>query len=117
MPVRTPSYRFHKPSGQAVVTLSGKDHYLGRYGSPESRSAYDRAVAEWLAHGRRSVEPEPHTDADDLTVNELLVAYWDHVASYYVKNGQATSEPGTIRQALRPDRELYGDTQARDFGP
>jgi integrase len=50
-------------------------------------------------------------------VNELLVAYWDHVGSYYVKDGKPTSEPGTIRQALRPVRELYGDTPAREFGP
>jgi hypothetical protein len=27
---RIPSYREHKPSGQAVVTLNGRDHYLGR---------------------------------------------------------------------------------------
>jgi hypothetical protein len=40
MPVRIPSYRLHKPTGQAVVTLSGKDQYLGRHGSPESRAAY-----------------------------------------------------------------------------
>jgi hypothetical protein len=26
-----PTYRKHKRSGQAVVTLSGKDHYLGPY--------------------------------------------------------------------------------------
>jgi hypothetical protein len=26
-----PSYRRHKPSGQAVVTLNGKDIYLGTY--------------------------------------------------------------------------------------
>jgi hypothetical protein len=25
---RVPSYRRHKPSGQAVVTLNGKDRYL-----------------------------------------------------------------------------------------
>jgi hypothetical protein len=25
---RTPSYRHHQPSGQAVVTLNDKDHYL-----------------------------------------------------------------------------------------
>jgi hypothetical protein len=30
--LRTPSYRHHKPSGQAVVTLEGRDIYLGRYG-------------------------------------------------------------------------------------
>jgi hypothetical protein len=30
---RIPSYRLHKPSGQAVVTI-GKDIYLGRFNSP-----------------------------------------------------------------------------------
>ena len=55
--VRTPSYRCHKPSGQAVVTLAGKDHYLGRHGSPESRQAYERLVAEWLANRRRPHDP------------------------------------------------------------
>src|SRR5947209_15873084 len=106
MSVRIPSYRLHKPSGQAVVTLSGRDHYLGKYGSPESRAAYERLVAEWLASRRRPPAPEAATC--DLTVNELLLAYWDHARSYYVKDGRPTSEPGTIRQALRPVRELYG---------
>jgi hypothetical protein len=30
----------------AVVRIAGHDHYLGKYGNPES---YDRLVAEWLA--------------------------------------------------------------------
>ena len=30
---KLPSYRLHKASGQAVVTLSGRDDYLGPYGS------------------------------------------------------------------------------------
>ena len=29
----TPKYRKHRHSGQAVVTLAGKDHYLGKYGT------------------------------------------------------------------------------------
>jgi hypothetical protein len=43
-PTRTPSYRKHKGSGQAVVTLNGKDHYLGRYGTRHSKDAYDRLI-------------------------------------------------------------------------
>ena len=35
MPFRTPSYRLLKSSGQAVVTIDGRDHYLGKHGSPE----------------------------------------------------------------------------------
>jgi len=31
-----PRYRRHRATGQAVVTLSGHDHYLGRYGTKTS---------------------------------------------------------------------------------
>jgi len=39
-PVR--KYAQHKASGQARVTVNGKDHYLGPYGSPESGRRYAR---------------------------------------------------------------------------
>jgi hypothetical protein len=74
MPVRTPSYRLHKPSGQAVVTFSGKDHYLGRFGSPESREAYDRLVAEWLAN-RRCPAPLSCERIEPISISQLLDAY------------------------------------------
>jgi hypothetical protein len=48
-----PSYRLHKQSGQAIITLSGKDALLGRHGTKDSRAKYDRLIAEWLANGRR----------------------------------------------------------------
>ncbi|HEU5117937.1 MAG TPA: hypothetical protein VFT74_15020, partial [Isosphaeraceae bacterium] len=66
---RTPSYRLHKPSGQAVVTLGGRDYYLGLYGSSESRTEYDRRLAEWLANGRRAATPLPTSDSD-LIIHE-----------------------------------------------
>lgn len=47
-----PKYRKHRASGQAVVTLAGVDHYLGKYGTKVSRIGYDRLIAEWLAGGR-----------------------------------------------------------------
>jgi hypothetical protein len=56
---RVPSYRLHKPSGNAVVTLAGKDIYLGTYNCPESREAYDRRIGEWLASGRQAPAPSP----------------------------------------------------------
>ncbi len=114
--VRTPSYRLHKPSSQAVVTLSGRDYYLGRYNAPESRAAYDRLIAEWLASGRRLGKASP-ASGPDLTINELLLAYLQFANGYYVKNGKPTSEPKNICCALRPLRQLYGHTFAKDFGP
>ena len=44
-----PSYRLYKRTGQAVVTIDGHDHYLGAYGSPESKKAYNRLIDAWLA--------------------------------------------------------------------
>jgi hypothetical protein len=49
---KLPSYRLHRPSGRAVVTLNGRDHYLGGWNTPESRTEYDRLIADWLAAGR-----------------------------------------------------------------
>ena len=49
MPRRTshvPSYRLHKPSGQARVIINGRHVYLGPYGSEESREKYVRLIAE-----------------------------------------------------------------------
>jgi RHS repeat-associated protein len=48
---RLPAYRKHKQSGQAIVTLSGRDHLLGRHGTIDSRAKDDRLIAEWLANG------------------------------------------------------------------
>jgi hypothetical protein len=43
------SYLCHKPSGQALLTLNGKDFCLGVWQSPESHAQYDRLIAEWTS--------------------------------------------------------------------
>ena len=53
-----PTYRLHKQSGQAIVTLTDglggrRDVLLGTDDTPESRTAYLRTLAEWEAGGRR----------------------------------------------------------------
>jgi hypothetical protein len=48
-----PKYRLHKRSGQAYVSLNGRDLYLGAHGSEQSRAEYDRVIAEWLSSGAR----------------------------------------------------------------
>ncbi|WP_406699153.1 site-specific integrase [Singulisphaera sp. Ch08] len=111
---RTPSYRLHRPSGQAVVTLSGRDFYLGPHGTKTSKAEYDRLVGEWLAHGRRL--PSASAAQADLTVNELLLAYWNHAEAHYTRDGKPTRHLANIRDAIRPLRALYGHTRAADFG-
>lgn len=43
---KPPSYRQHKPSGQAFVQHKGQRHYLGRWGTPESHERYHRALRQ-----------------------------------------------------------------------
>jgi integrase len=115
-----PSYRLHKSSGQAVVTLTDpsggrRDVLLGAYNSPESRAEYIRVLGEWEAHGRSHPSVAAPTD---LTVNEMLVAFWGHVERHYRRpDGTPTAEPDNFRYALRPLREMYGHTSATQFGP
>jgi hypothetical protein len=48
-----PKYRKHKASGQAIVTLNGRDIYLGPHGTKASKREYDRIIGEWLQNGRQ----------------------------------------------------------------
>jgi integrase len=106
-----PSYRKHRASGQAVVTIAGVDHYLGPHQSEVSIAAYDRLIAEFLANGRRLVTTEP------VTVNMLSLAYLGHAEKYYQKNGRPTTELGEFRSVCRTACRMYGDELAANFGP
>ncbi|MHB8953853.1 MAG: tyrosine-type recombinase/integrase [Pirellulaceae bacterium] len=108
-----PKYRKHRASGQAVVTLNGKDHYLGPHGTKASRLEYDRLVGEWAQNGRRL--STSHTGC--LTVVELIAAYWRFAKSFYVKDGQPTGEQPGIKAAMKVLRDSYGPTRVDEFGP
>ncbi len=112
--LQQPKYRKHKASGQAIVTVAGKDHYLGPHGTKASKEEYDRLVGEWLARGRRApVGPEKPA----VTVVEVLAAYWKHAQVYYVKNGEQTNEVAAMRKVISDIKSLYGRTPAEEFGP
>jgi hypothetical protein len=122
---RPPAYRLHKARNLAVVTLAGKDHYLGPYGSPESHEAYARLIADWHAGGRRlpaaqagPAQPTSPPLPSQLTVNELILAFWEHAKKHYRHaDGTPTRELDNYRDALRPLRKLFGRTQAVELGP
>jgi integrase len=112
-PNKVPSYRRHKQSGQAIVTLGGRDFLLGPYGSAASKAEYSRVTAEWLANGRRL----PDAGAG-MTVSTLIAEFRKHAQTYYRDaDGRQSGEVENFKHALRPVRRLYGATPASDFGP
>lgn len=116
-----PSYRHHKPSAQAVVTIrtaagERRDVYLGAFNSPESRAEYGRIVAELATCPASSAPVGPA--APRLTVDQLLLAYWRHAEHHYrTSGGNPTGELDEIRRSAVPLRKLYGHTPAAEFGP
>ena len=116
-PPSPPKYRHYKPKNLAVVRIDGRDHYLGRHGSPESWERYHRLLAERASTGLVTpATPEP--DKPSLTIAELLLAYWRHARAYYRRSdGSPAAEQDNIKLALRPLRKLYGFTSAAGFGP
>lgn len=107
-----PAYRKHRASGQALVTINGRDFYLGPHGTKASKFRYDALVSEWLATGR---SPTFGTPDKHLTIAELLAGYLCHAKSYY-GDGQR-GEFANMKHAVRPVKELYAKTPAANFGP
>jgi integrase len=118
-----PTYREHKPTGQAVVTLTvgrdangrliRRDYYLGLYDSEESKAAYLRVLREWRETQRPpdSVPGEP-----DWSIFEVALRFFHHVESYYRHpDGTPTKEVADFRLSIRPLVYLYGATSAAAF--
>jgi integrase len=119
-PDRLPKLTHHKASGQGVVRLNGKDVYCGPFGTAECKARYLRAIADWEANQRKPaapVNPEPASRSNDLTVNELALAYRRFAAGYYVKNGKPTTEQRDVQLSIRPLREMFGHAIVAEFTP
>ncbi|MEX2113540.1 MAG: site-specific integrase [Pirellulales bacterium] len=111
--LRIPSYRRHKATGQAVVTIGGRDIYLGKFNSADSRREYNRAIAEWTVHG--GTLPK---QSSDLTITELCAAFLRHAATYYRRpDGSQTNELKNFKLSIRRLKDIYGRTRVADFGP
>jgi len=112
---RIPSYLPHAASGQARVRVNGRDIYLGPFGSPESKQAYARFIAEQCGNGEAPSLTVPK--GERLPIAALVVKYDDFARSYYIKNGVPTDERYAIKAAVAPLVGLYGDTPADEFSP
>ena len=111
---RVPKYRRHA-TGQAMVTLNGKDIYLGEHGSSESRQLYKRRIAEWTANNRAL---PAKIIGDDFTIAEFVHAFWNYAKVYYkVEEGKSNGEFWALKLALRVMTKLYADTPVVEFGP
>lgn len=117
---KDPKYRHHKARNLGVVRIDGKDYYLGRFGSEESRAKYHRLLADWRA-GLLSDRAISAGDSDQrhgahaVLIEDLVRKYERFAAEYYRKDGVPT-QPG-VKVALRYLERAFGHLAAINFGP
>jgi integrase len=99
-----PTLHLHRSSGQAYVRINGRNVYLGRYDSPESREAYQRILAAGGA-------PAPKPTAG-VTVAGVIARF--------LADAEATRDPRgreveQFKLSLAPVLRLYGSRPADEF--
>jgi hypothetical protein len=68
---KVPAYQLHRASGLAKARIDGRDVYLGRFGSTDSKEQYERLIHAWR------LEQDPHRVAlnvAELTLEDLQYA-------------------------------------------
>jgi integrase len=104
--------KYSKMGKYAVVYYGGKMHYLGRYGSDESKIAYSRLIAEIQANPLAI--PLTNGEKQRVTIRELTAAFLDH-AKANINPTDYTHYRTVVLDFLD---KLYGDnTPVENFTP
>lgn len=115
-----PTYRLHKQSGQAVVTIREaggcrRDILLGKFGSPESKQEYERIIAQQRVAPHSPVVGKA---SSDTSLGEIVLAFFKFADKHYRDSeGRPTGETANYRDTVRPMVKLYGEKPAAEFGP
>jgi integrase len=102
--------KYGKLNKYAVVYVNGKPHYLGVYGSEESKIAYARIITELQA----SPVFSPPSGEEHVSVRELTAAFLDHAQANFDYKDYSHSRVAVIDFLDK----LYGDDfPVEDFKP
>ena len=120
---KLPVYRHHTPSGQARVRWQGREIYLGKFESPESRQRYAELLTKIVAGTMLDLDLLPRRTAKavqsadvEISVNELCVAFLRHAEQHDRKGDEPTSEFDGFLSAIKPLKKLFGVIPVDEFG-
>ncbi len=128
---KAPSLRYHL-SGQSVVTIDGRDFYLGNHDSPESLARHAVLIATYQAGGLKLPDDFDARALDErvaaildhqqpvqqsnqpLTVRHVTACYRDHIRTKYANN---KAELHRLNQICDESDKHEGDKLADEYGP
>jgi integrase len=112
-----PDYQLHRHTGQARVRIDGKDHWLGPFGSEESKQKYQELVRDLVERRAREEVKRSAKLVTNLTIAELVKAYLLWAKSRYMKEGQPTTEYSNIVSTVRLLLKQHSHELVSSFGP
>jgi hypothetical protein len=120
---KIPTYRLHKATQQAVVTIAKHDYYLGKYGTKESHDQYNALVNKWqtvkgeltataLRKALRGRSSRATAKKDAISLLDAAKSYRD-----WSKKRYSTAEHANIEGMLKVVLSLYLHEKAENIGP
>ena len=113
--------KYCRLSGRNIAFFwkDGKRVYLpGKFGSPESKEAYNKEMALILAERveEKTEQKKPiRKRTDKITVLEMVAEFLVWGETYYVRNGEPTGTLDDFILASKPLVEQYGELQVEKF--
>ena len=127
-----PAMRYHV-CGQAIVTIDGKDYYLGKHNTPQAHARYAYLIAEYQRNGlslpdsfdvrgwdsfalalTQGAPPVTHQADEPILVKHLMAAYNSYAQATYA---HCKSERLRARQITNEITKAHGELQVDQFGP
>ncbi len=104
-----PTYRKHRAIGLALVTINGKDHYLGPHGTKTSKLEYDRIINQSIASSRNLMFGLPSKQCGEELLGEPVLRRLETVSSEH--HGRSQAEARRILDAV--PAEVVEQTMAK----
>ena len=107
---RIPRLSLHKGTGQARAKFRGRDHYFGRYGSPEAHRRYAQWISEITADPGEVPVLVRARAGQHITLAELVNAFEEHLET--TLDGRTEDAIRTARSEARIAGDLLLDRHA-----
>lgn len=97
---------------RAFVIEHGRRIYLGPWGAPETEAAYELYI-----HNLTAKTPQAPLSVGGASIVELVAAFFEAKADYYVKNGKQTRQLQRFKAAAEFPVRYFGRLPVGAFGP